>query len=516
MSRASRSKPFSVFHFPGNNIMKSHSHTIAILLSFSILAAALGAGVITQNASATTITVTCPAQAMDGALYSYQGVINTRTPGMTTGFAALTGSLSSPLDRTYLFFDSSAIPDGAQIDSVILHVRCPEDALSYQPHAVTIFYASLGSSLGIEDWGAGFDDGYYAAEFDAIPNSWNVIDLDPVPAQLPLQFEIKLSNEGAEGYACFYLFESGANYHPYLEVTYTLSPSQWAPAFTSSPSLAGQVSAPYSYAPSTNESSSISIVSKPDWLTWDGSTLTGTPTAAGDYSVSIKATSTAGGLGAWQTWAIHVSPVPASELWAPSWTSSPGLSGKVGTAYSYHPTCNESVTYSIMSKPSWITWSGGILSGTPTAAGDYPVSIRAVGPGTVPSFQNWTLHVDPLPPLIMEWVRDPPSSVRVNSTYSYTPETDVPSTITILSKPDWLTWNATTGKLSGQPTEGGNYTITIRAVADGYTPIYQSWNITVTTAAQYYEDLVWIIGTGAAMVFVFSLLAVAFSRRDFK
>jgi hypothetical protein len=48
----------------------------------------------------------------------------------------------------------------------------------------------------------------------------------------------------------------------------------------------------------------------------------------------------------------------------------------------------------VVTKPSWATWSGSVLSGTPTVSGTYSFSIKATSTaGSLSDWHNWTVIV---------------------------------------------------------------------------------------------------------------------------
>ena len=293
----------------------------------------------------------------------------------------------------------------------------------------------------------------------------------------------------------------------YQNWTITVEPgpaAPWAPSFTSSPPLTGQAYTTYTYAVSCNETVTYLVHTKPSWASWNGGTLSGTPTLSGNYDVKIRATG-AGGLSAWQNWTISVGNPPPT--WAPTWTSTPGTSAAVGQQYSYAPSCNETVTFTVGSKPDWLTWSGNTFSGVPTAAGSYHVSISAMGAGGITVYQSWTIVVSSTPAVTI--TTEPTTRANVNGTYSYTPSSA--GTITVESKPSWLTWDAANGTLTGTPTEKGNYSVSIMASAYGLTT-WQNWTIMVSPEISDYEWLFGILLIVTAITLVVSMVA-GFSRK---
>ncbi len=116
-----------------------------------------------------------------------------------------------------------------------------------------------------------------------------------------------------------------------------------------------------------------------------------------------------------------------------------------------------------MNKPSWATFSAstGELSGTPNAAGSFANIVISVTDGTQTSsldafsisvsVPNPTNH----PPTISG---QPPTSVRVGSTYSFTPTASDPDgdnlTFSVSNRPAWLTFQRRDRNADGHPECG--------------------------------------------------------------
>jgi hypothetical protein len=187
-------------------------------------------------------------------------------------------------------------------------------------------------------------------------------------------------------------------------------PDNIAPEIISSPDLVGAEDMPYSYSITTLDDDvgtvALDFITLPDWLRVDGSTLKGTPTQAGDYNVVIGVDD---GLlqGANQEFTIVVKPnLP------PSITSIPDLIVEVNIPYSYNITTENDtigdVALEFITLPSWLTFSGSTLSGTPTQAGVYPVAIKVTDGSKRGINQEFTIVVKPekttnLGPIATPW-----------------------------------------------------------------------------------------------------------------
>lgn len=168
----------------------------------------------------------------------------------------------------------------------------------------------------------------------------------------------------------------------------------WAPTFTNSPEESVLVGESYFYEPTTNETATITVDEKPEWLTWADGALTGTVPDASQWNVSIKAESIAGTLFAWLNWTITADWSP------PVFTNSPEANGSEGVWYEWLPTTNEACTFEITVNPGFLFLSpfDGFIYGVPDAGGDYTVEITATNAHNKTTALSWTLSVmDVLP-----------------------------------------------------------------------------------------------------------------------
>jgi hypothetical protein len=182
----------------------------------------------------------------------------------------------------------------------------------------------------------------------------------------------------------------------------------------------------------------------------------------------------------------------ASANTAPTISGKPATSIMVMHGYAFQPTASDAdhdkLTFSISNKPWWASFSSstGKLYGTPQHASTFSGVGICVSDGThrtcLPAF---VLKVVPptAPPVI---TGTPSATAKVGSAYSFQPTGRDPSglklTFGIWDKPSWLTFNASTGKLSGTPTAAnvGSYPRIGITVSDGYhTAQLPSFAITV-------------------------------------
>jgi large repetitive protein len=219
----------------------------------------------------------------------------------------------------------------------------------------------------------------------------------------------------------------------------------------------------------------------PDGVTLDSAgLLSGTPAAGtgGVYPITITATS--GAIQANQSFTLTVNEAPAITS-ANNFTFAVGATGTFTvTATGYPiPTLSESGTL-----PSGVTFnsSTGVLSGTPAAGagGVYPITFQAQNGVSPAAGQNFTLTVNGAPSITS--ASSVAFSVGAPCTFTVTASGYPSSTFSESGAlPDGITFNSTTGVLSGTPAAGtlGTYPITFGA-SNGILPdATQSFTLTV-------------------------------------
>jgi Putative Ig domain len=163
-------------------------------------------------------------------------------------------------------------------------------------------------------------------------------------------------------------------------------------------------------------------------------------------------------------------------------SGSPPNTVTVGSAYSFTPTATDSagrkVTFSIVGKPSWATFSGttGKLSGTPSAAnvGTYGgIGIEAYdGVNGAMKWFGITVKAASGTPVV-KISGTPATSATVGSAYKFQPSaTDSAGktlSFSVSNKPSWATFSIASGLLSGTPTsaQAGTYSNILISASDG-------------------------------------------------
>jgi hypothetical protein len=153
--------------------------------------------------------------------------------------------------------------------------------------------------------------------------------------------------------------------------TWAVTPAADAgPVFTSTPATTGTTGTVYAYTPTATDadgdSVSYSLIANPSWASLTGNSVTGTPTAGGSVSFTLRADD-GHGKTADQTWSLMVT--PAGNL-APIITSTPPTTATGGTAYTYVVQASDpnsdAVIIHLISGPAGASLIGNTLTWTPT------------------------------------------------------------------------------------------------------------------------------------------------------
>jgi len=253
-----------------------------------------------------------------------------------------------------------------------------------------------------------------------------------------------------------------------------------------------------------------SIVNRPSWASFNATTgrLRGTP-VEGDEGVysNIEISVSDGELSAaLPAFSVTVeNPNPNSP---PQISGAPPTIAMVDQQYLFLPNASDpdgdDLTFSIANRPSWASFNAttGRLRGTPVEGDDgiYSNIEISVSDGklsaALPAFSVTVENPNPnSPPQISG---TPPTSATVDQQYLFLPSASDPDgddlTFSIVNRPSWASFNATTGRLRGTPVAGdeGIYSNIEISVSDtDLTASLPAFAITLAQAATGSVTLTW-------------------------
>ena len=285
---------------------------------------------------------------------------------------------------------------------------------------------------------------------------------------------------------------------------FTVTITNIAPAFTSSPTLSVVETYEYTYTMTGSDSEGAGLTfactEKPSFLTFSSgnNTLWGTPAIGVAGVHSIKLTVYDGNKYAYQNYSLTV-----TAVWHPTFTSTPTTTGFSLLLYSYDANCNESVTFSVSGTiTAWATIvSGtGVLSGTPTLLqyGPFSANILATNVRGATTWQNFTVTIA----ASLLFTSTPVTSVYEDFDYVYYVTTNGPVgsvVITMTGNATGFSYNATTHRVTGSSSTPGWVNVNLTATLDGLTA-WQNYTITIKVPTDQMRGWNWIATSGILTV----------------
>ena len=153
----------------------------------------------------------------------------------------------------------------------------------------------------------------------------------------------------------------------------------------------------------------------------------------------------------------------------PSIVSASSAAAQIGQAFTFQIGATfKPTSYNATDLPPGIVinTAAGIISGTPTTMGSYPVTVSATNASGTGSA---TLTINVVPPAPSITSGAPPNG-QVGAAYSFqVAATNSPTSFAVSSLPPGFTFNATTGLINGTPTQAGTFNVTFLATNGGGT-----------------------------------------------
>lgn len=290
------------------------------------------------------------------------------------------------------------------------------------------------------------------------------------------------------------------------------------PVITGSPAPGVTAGIAYSFTPTASDADgdmlTFGISGQPGWASFSSvtGTLSGTPDNgdAGMHSNIRISVSDGQETSSLPAFSIEVVAVVTNSPPTISGTPAPNVSA--GVAYSFTPVANDpdgdALTFSITNRPPWLSFdaSTGRLSGVP---GDSDVGVHG-GISISVSDSAASAMLGPFAIEVLAVVTNSPPtisgapapSVNANDAYSFTPVANDPDgdtlTFSIVNMPGWASFDASTGQLSGTPTDAdvGSYDNIEITVSDGQeSATLEPFSLTVNAVSPGSVTLSWTAPT---------------------
>jgi sugar lactone lactonase YvrE len=269
---------------------------------------------------------------------------------------------------------------------------------------------------------------------------------------------------GVSGTGSFQVHATNAGGTGSATVAYTFEPAIEPPSISSAASAAGRVNEAFSFLlKATNAPDSFAASGLPDGITLNTATglLSGMPTTPGSSSVQVSA-SNGGGPGAAQVFTLSIAP----RLEAPVITSLSAASGRRGQPFSFQITATNSATaFTASGLPAglFLNSGSGLINGTPTDQGQFPVEVTASNSGGTSLPQTLSLNI--ARPLMVPVISN---DSRVAGQKGRFLQFDLqasqnPTTYHANGLPAGLTLNANTGSITGIPSVMGTVSSSVWA-----------------------------------------------------
>jgi hypothetical protein len=291
---------------------------------------------------------------------------------------------------------------------------------------------------------------------------------------------------------------------PSFTIVVTPPSANRLPVISGVPMPTVEAGSAYAFVPTASDADgnplTFSITGRPSWATFDTTLgrLAGTPPAGatGTFGNIVISVSDGAGSASLPAFAIAVTVATANR--PPTISGAAATTATQGTAYAFQPTAADadgnSLTFAIANRPTWATFNvnTGALQGTPGAAhirtyGNIVISVSdGIASVALPAF-SIAVASSNTPPTISG---TPSATGTVGTQYTFTPTASDANggtlTFSIVNRPAWATFTATTGRLQGTPAVAnvGTFADIRISVSDGQdTTALAAFSIVVSQPA---------------------------------
>lgn len=238
------------------------------------------------------------------------------------------------------------------------------------------------------------------------------------------------------------------------------------PVITSSTSANGTVNSAFSYFVSTQSDRAVTITTSglPSGLSFNGTTISGTPTVSGTFNVILTVSNACGS--STRTLTIVIASI-GTACPVPNITSGTSASGTVGNSFAYVVTvdADRAVSITASNLPSGLSLNGNTISGVPTVSGTFTITVTATNNcGT--DTQTVTITIAPISSICVPTptiVSVASASALMGYNFSHTIVALNASSVGVSGLPSGLTFSSGNNVISGVPNTAGTYSVIVTA-----------------------------------------------------
>ena len=331
--------------------------------------------------------------------------------GLSVSSTSLSGTLTSSSDSSFSYTTIQYYTDGSDSDSAFSIVpisASSESILNFtSPAAVDCVSKSSVSYLATVNVANCTFSSTSSSTWLTLSSSGKLTGTAPSVSKLTsYSFDITAKSKGGQTATQTVTFDV----YPVAQLTATSTTiTGKVGTAISAVTVSSNLAASLSY---TNTSGTLSGIG----LSFDSSTgkISGTPSAAGTVKITVKGTTT---VGPTQTPSIVLT-IIISEKDLSITSSPPTGIYKVGSQWSYSPVANQTVTWSLVDAPSWLTLTEGKISGQVTgytSSSTVTFQVKATTSANHSVIQNVSIAVEP----VLAFTSIPVASCVVTPVYDY-------------------------------------------------------------------------------------------------
>lgn len=272
---------------------------------------------------------------------------------------------------------------------------------------------------------------------------------------------------------------------PSFTILVTPPPVNRSPVISGLPMTSVEAGTAYTFVPTASDPDGdvlmFFITGRPSWAAFDTGTgrLSGTPPSGTTGTFTNIRISVSDGASSASLPAFSLTVTARTTNRPPTISGTPATTATQGTLYTFTPTASDAdgnpFTFSIANRPTWATFNAtnGRLQGTPGAAdirtyGNIVISVSdGLASTPLPVFAITVTSSNNRPTIS----GTPATTATVAAQYSFTPAASDADTLTfsIVNRPSWATFSATTGRLQGTPAAAnvGTFADIRISVSDG-------------------------------------------------